>query len=462
MRIPADQKAHKELNRGLRSGILLILICIIGTALATWITHEGRNADNPPTFTIVSTDTPDKSDRLALIEGAELQAFSPPESTFAKRTGKLARRSAPIKTVRDLGAEGRQAFKALNALYDSELVNPRRLRAGMPITAYFDEANDDRLMAVSFRLSSEKTVMAKLMSDGNFFTTSLEAKLSISHKRVTEEIDTSFYEAALNSGMRDKQVADFAQIFAFDVDFQREIRRGDTFEVVYEIYTDERGNEVRTGDVVFAAFNGKSVSRDYYRHTPTDDDITDYFTSEGKASTRFLMKTPINGARLSSNFGRRRHPISGYSRLHKGTDFAARSGTPIFAAGNGVIERASRYGGYGKYARIQHANGYETAYAHMSRYGPGVRKGNRIRQGDIIGYVGSTGASTGPHLHYEVLINGKHVNAMRLKLPTGRTLEGDLLSEFNQERNTIDALRRSLGADIEIAALKDEDADKLQ
>lgn len=161
------------------------------------------------------------------------------------------------------------------------------------------------------------------------------------------------------------------------------------------------------------------------------------------------MKTPINGARLSSSFGRRRHPISGYSRLHKGTDFAARSGTPIFAAGNGVVERASRYGGYGKYARIQHANGYETAYAHMSRYGPGIKKGKRVRQGDIIGYVGSTGASTGPHLHYEVLINGKHVNAMRLKLPTGRTLEGDLLKAFDRNRRLIDAHRQELGADID-------------
>ena len=156
------------------------------------------------------------------------------------------------------------------------------------------------------------------------------------------------------------------------------------------------------------------------------------------------MKTPINGARLSSSFGRRRHPISGYSRLHKGTDFAARSGTQIFAAGNGVVERASRYGGYGKYVRIQHANGYETAYAHMSRYGPGVRKGRRVRQGDIIGYVGSTGASTGPHLHYEVLINGRHVNAMSLRLPTGRTLEGDLLTDFEASRQAIDAQRTAL------------------
>lgn len=450
---------EKELNRGLHSGIIIVLFCVIGTAFATWVTFEARNFSEQTTLS-AQVDT-SESDKLRMPDDALKYTYQPPTDAYVKRSGQLERRSTPLKTVRDLGAKGREAYTTLNALYDSEFVNPRRLRAGMPITAYFEQ-DTERLMAVSFRLSSEQTVITKRLADDSFFTSSLSASLSVSHKRVTEQISSSFYEAAIQAGMRDKQIADFAQIFAFDVDFQREIRSGDTFEVVYEIYADERGNEVRSGDVIFASFDGKSVSRDYYRHTPADDGISDYFTHEGKASTRFLMKTPINGARLSSNFGRRRHPISGYSRLHKGTDFAARSGTPIFAAGNGVIERASRYGGYGKYARIQHANGYETAYAHMSRYGPGVRKGARIRQGDIIGYVGSTGASTGPHLHYEVLINGKHVNAMRLKLPTGRTLEGDFLNAFNKARNDIDNLRRSLGADIETAALTPENALKLQ
>ena len=170
----------------------------------------------------------------------------------------------------------------------------------------------------------------------------------------------------------------------------------------------------------------------------------------GESATKFLMKTPINGARLSSSFGNRRHPISGYTRLHKGTDFAAPSGTPIYAAGNGTVERASRYGGYGNYVRIKHANNYKTAYAHMSRYGPGVRAGKRVRQGDVIGYVGSTGASTGPHLHYEVYIKGKPVNAMRLKLPTGRKLAEtpDMLAEFEARKAEIDAIRTAQGAQL--------------
>ena len=190
---------------------------------------------------------------------------------------------------------------------------------------------------------------------------------------------------------------------------------GDAFEFVYERITDERGNALRDGNLIYAALNGKVIDKGFYRFTPTDSGETDFFQANGESATRFLMKTPINGARLSSSFGMRRHPISGFNRLHKGTDFAAPTGTPVFAAGHGTVERASRYGGYGNYVRIRHANGYKTAYAHLSRYGRGVRSGVRVRQGQVIGYVGSTGASTGPHQHYEVYINGKPVNAMRLR-----------------------------------------------
>ncbi|MEL6782689.1 MAG: M23 family metallopeptidase, partial [Pseudomonadota bacterium] len=188
----------------------------------------------------------------------------------------------------------------------------------------------------------------------------------------------------------------------------------------------------------------------------SDDGVTDYFDPNGESATKFLMKTPINGARLSSRFGKRRHPISGYTRMHKGTDFAAATGTPVYAAGHGTVERASRYGGYGHYVRIRHANGYKTAYAHLSRYGSGIKSGRRVRQGQVIGYVGSTGASTGPHLHYEVIVNGKHVNAMSLRLPTGRKLSGDMLDEFLTTKREIDAVRVAQGAEIEIAAVSAE------
>ncbi len=359
------------------------------------------------------------------------------------QTGTLNRRSTLVETLTKMGAEPNDAQRALQPLYDTKLVDPRRLLAGLSLTANFAE-DDNRLLSVSFKPENDRSVLSKRMANGEFFASNLSVHRVASVKRVAATISTSLYEAALDAGATDQQVADFAQIFAFDIDFQREIQPGDAFEILYETHVDERGNHVSSGDILYAALNGHALQRGFYRHTPADDNVTDYFTADGKSATRFLMKTPINGARLSSSFGRRRHPISGYSRLHKGTDFAARSGTPIFAAGNGVVERASRYGGYGKYVRIQHANGYETAYAHMSRYGPRVRKGRRVRQGDIIGYVGSTGASTGPHLHYEVLVNGRHVNAMTLRLPTGRTLEGDLFEAFEETRDAIDIQRKAM------------------
>ncbi|MEM6555930.1 MAG: M23 family metallopeptidase, partial [Pseudomonadota bacterium] len=260
---------------------------------------------------------------------------------------------------------------------------------------------------------------------------------------VRGSIKTSLYQDAQTLGAAAQQVVDVAPVFAYDLDFQREVHPGDKFELVFDVMTDERGKVIRRGDVIYAALNGKAVDKAFYRYTTPDEDVTDYFQANGESSTKFLMKTPINGARLSSRFGKRRHPISGYTRLHKGTDFAAPTGTPIYAAGNGVVERASRYGGYGHYIRIRHAKGYKTAYAHLSRYARGVKSGRRVKQGQIIGYVGSTGASTGPHLHYEVYKNGKAVDVMRLKLPTGRKLamDPDVFEAFAVERDRIDAIR---------------------
>lgn len=440
-----DLLNFKRPNRGLRSGLALGTLCIIGTVGAFVFTHQAKSTQANAASLLAEAPTP-ALDLPVFNVSADMRDQFPSVSTVAY-TGTLARRSTLVDTLVGLGAEHTEANLALAAMYTNEMIDPRKLRAGLPVTAHFD-ADSGGLVSVSVRPDTDRSVFSKRLADGTFRASNLNVKLRPEYRRVSTEITSSIYDAALAAGAKDQQVADFAQIFAFDVDFQREIHPGDKFEIVYESLSDERGNHVRSGDVVFASLNGRTISRDYYRHTPADDEVSDYFTRDGKAATRFLMKTPINGARLSSSFGRRRHPISGYSRLHKGTDFAARSGTPILAAGNGKVERASRYGGYGNYVRIQHANGYETAYAHMRGYGPGIRSGRTVRQGDVVGYVGSTGASTGPHLHYEVIINGRHVNAMALKLPTGRTLEGDLLEAFEVERRQIDALRRSFVSDV--------------
>jgi murein DD-endopeptidase MepM/ murein hydrolase activator NlpD len=352
----------------------------------------------------------------------------------------LKRRETLSGLIDRMGVNRLEGAQALASLTDAELLDARRVRQGLNVTLYKE---GEILQALSIAPESGRHLLAKRSFDGTYHPVQTKARLIAQPKVIKGTIETSLYGAARELGAGDQQVVDFAQVFAYDVDFQREVHPGDAFEVVFNVMTDERGNVIKRGDVVYAALNGKAVDKAFYRFTTLDDDVTDYFQANGESATKFLMKTPINGARLSSSFGNRRHPISGYNRLHKGTDFAAPTGTPIFAAGHGTVERASRYGGYGNYVRIKHANGYKTAYAHLSRYGSGVKAGRRVRQGDIIGYVGSTGASTGPHLHYEVYINGKPVNAMTLKLPKGRKLAEtpEIMADFIAVRDQIDAIR---------------------
>jgi len=356
------------------------------------------------------------------------------------RPATLKRRETLSDLVNRLDLPENQGHQALYSLTQADLLDARRVRPGLEVKAH---VASDGLNALSVDVDAGRRLMAKRMPNGEFKAFELNSLLIPTPFIVKGKIETSLYRDAQMLGAEDQQVVDFAQVFAYDLDFQREVHPGDEFEMVFDVLTDERGNVIRRGDVHFAALNGKAVNKSFYRFTTPDEKITDYFQANGESSTKFLMKTPINGARLSSRFGTRRHPISGYTRLHKGTDFAAPTGTPIYAAGNGVVERASRYGGYGHYVRIRHAKGYKTAYAHMSRYGRGIKSGRSVRQGQIIGYVGSTGASTGPHLHYEVWKRGKPVDVMRLKLPTGRKLAMDpeIFQAFEVERDRIDAIR---------------------
>jgi murein DD-endopeptidase MepM/ murein hydrolase activator NlpD len=326
----------------------------------------------------------------------------------------------------------------------AELVDLRRVRPGQEITAWLERdvfADTVRLAGLTLQPEAERRVIVSRSADGAWVSRELLARMTPEHGRVAGAIETSIYDMALSQGAGDQQVVDFADIFAYDIDFQREIHPGDGFEILYETFLDERGAPVKHGAVLYAALDGRALKKRFYRFTPTDDGVTDYFDETGQSARKFLMKTPINGARLSSGFGNRRHPILGYTKLHKGTDFAAPRGTPVYAAGNGTVSKAGPNGSYGNYVRIKHANGYETAYAHLNGFAKGVKSGRKVKQGEVIGYVGTTGRSTGPHLHYEVWVDGKAVNAMTLKLPTGRTLEGDQLAAFLAERDRIDGLR---------------------
>jgi murein DD-endopeptidase MepM/ murein hydrolase activator NlpD len=367
--------------------------------------------------------------------------------------GRLERNETLTGLLMRLGAAPGDAGAALHTLTGSDVLDSRRLRPGKTeAEAYFDNGV---LTAVSVRADTDRSLLITRNVRNGWSATPLYAKLTPGYKRVEAEIDTSIYAAALALGAEDQQVVDFASAFAYDIDFQREIYPGDRFEILFETFYDERGNPVRNGEVLYAALNGKALKRGFYHFTPSDDDVADYYDENGESATKFLMKTPINGARISSGFGKRKHPISGYTKLHKGTDFAAPTGTPVYAAGNGTVERASRYGGYGNYIKIKHSGGYQTAYAHLSRYAKGIKAGKKVKQGDVIGYVGSTGASTGPHLHYEVYVKGEPVNVMSLKLPNGRklTLEPAMLAEFMAYKAQVDALRANPDGPLLTASL---------
>ena len=241
-------------------------------------------------------------------------------------------------------------------------------------------------------------------------------------------IETSLYETMKKQGLSDLIINEVIRIYSFDVDFQRDIYEGDSFEILFSREKNEDGEIVKISDPEYLMLSSREVPLIYYLYT--NDEFSEYFDENGKGMTKSLMKTPINGARLSSSYGMRKHPISGYNKMHKGVDFAAPTGTPIFAAGNGVVEYAGRNGGYGKYVRIRHDSTYKTAYAHLNAYKKGINNGARVKQGDIIGYVGSTGKSTGPHLHYEIIVNGKQINPANLKLPSGRKLNKNQLEDF--------------------------------
>ena len=259
---------------------------------------------------------------------------------------------------------------------------------------------------------------------------------------VKNEIKNNLYSAATDVGIEPNIIIEFARIYGFEVDFQRDIRKGDWFEILYERFEDDNEVVKDTGKIIYASMfvNGEEINLYNFKYK----NEIGYYDIKGKSIVKSLMKTPINGARLSSSFGMRKHPILSYNKMHRGTDFAAASGTPIMASGSGTVTRARWCGGGGNCVKIKHNSSYETIYAHMKNFARGIKEGKKVKQGQIIGYVGSTGLSTGPHLHYEVIVNGKKVNSQRLKLPSGKILKGEERKDFELDRIKIDLKLSSL------------------
>ena len=248
----------------------------------------------------------------------------------------------------------------------------------------------------------------------------------------------SIHETALRNQVPRHVIDDLIRIYSYDVDFQRKVQPGDSFEVFFA-GEDDGGREAKS-DVLFAALTVNGEARRYYRFQTPDDSVVDYYDEAGRSAKKFLVRKPVLTAMMRSGFGVRRHPLLGYMKMHTGVDWAAPNGTPIYASGNGTVEKAGWESGYGKYVRLRHTNGYETAYGHMSAFARGIKVGVRVRQGQLIGYVGSTGLSTGPHVHYEIVVNGRFVDPMRIKLPRGRVLDGTVLGNFERERDRVDGM----------------------
>ena len=273
-------------------------------------------------------------------------------------------------------------------------------------------------------------------SQNNFIVKENVLKLYKKEVVIKSEIKNNLYNAAVEASIEPNVIVEFARIFGFEVDFQRDIRKGDWFEILYEKFEDDNNIVQDTGKIIYASMfvNGGEINLYSY----DDGKGIGFYDLKGKSIVKSLMKTPINGARLSSSFGMRKHPILGYNKMHRGTDFAAPTGTPIMASGAGKIIRARWCGGGGNCVKIKHNSTYETVYAHMKSFARGIKEGKRVKQGQIIGYVGSTGLSTGPHLHYEVIVNGKKVNSQKLKLPSGKILKGKTREDFELSRIKID------------------------
>ena len=315
-------------------------------------------------------------------------------------------------------------------LKEKKLTN---IYSGRKLSLILKKLDDKSNSLVNFVYPINNTTSVEIRKSQNNFEV-IENILQLYKEEVVVKniIKNNLYSSAVDSGIEPNIIIEFARIFGFEVDFQRDIRQEDWFEILYERFVDDNNKVRDTGKIIYASMyvNGEEINLYNFNYKNEED----FYDIKGKSITKSLMKTPINGARLSSSFGMRKHPILGYNKMHRGTDFAAPSGTPIMASGSGTVTRARWCAGGGNCVKIKHNSTYETIYAHMKAFAKGIKEGRKVKQGQIIGYVGSTGLSTGPHLHYEVIVNGKKVNSHKLKLPSGKILRGEERKQFELDR----------------------------
>jgi murein DD-endopeptidase MepM/ murein hydrolase activator NlpD len=410
------------------------------------------------------------------------------------RTVTLAQGQTLAGALMDAGVTGADAANAIRAM--ATVYDPRSVRAGQSFDLSFapsdqpappqvtakitysapsqaaaaaDQDTDEaastdevaptpvgKLLSLHFSPTIDSDIVIARDASGVFNASSQQKQLQAHYHRAGATIDSSLYLAAMQAGIPAKVVVEMIHMFSYKVDFQRDIKPGDSFQVLYSYYYTPDGQPAKEGEIAFATMNlgGRTVT--LYRYRPKGDDV-DYFDSKGESAKGMLMKTPVDGARITSGFGMRFHPILGYTRMHKGIDFGVPLGTPVMAAGSGTVEEAGWKGGYGNFVLLNHGNGYETAYGHLSRFAAGVHAGTRVRQGQVVAYSGSTGESTGPHLHYEIRINKQQVNPLSVKVATGRRLAGHDLRDFLNERIHVDLEIASMPLEGKVAGAASAD-----
>ena len=341
------------------------------------------------------------------------------------------------KILENYSINNKEILKIKNSL--EKKVNLNKLNTNQSIQFSLDKTNN-KITEFYFQVSNtQKVFLKRSMDNDNFKEEILSIKLEKDIIYKENLILQSLYKSAIDENVPANIIIEFARIYGFQVDFQRDIRKRDKFQIMYEIFLNEKKEIIETGEILFSnlKLSGQDNSLYYFDREGSEG----HYDKNGKSVKKALMKTPINGARLSSPFGMRKHPIDGYNKMHRGTDFAAPTGTPIMASGDGVIKKAGWCGGGGNCVKIRHNSTYQTVYAHMSKFARGIKAGVRVKQGQTIGYVGSTGKSTGPHLHYEVIVNGKKVNSQKLKLPSGKILKGKERKIFETKKIKLDVLK---------------------